>query len=311
MASSASTGVTAASVGPQNQSISQKFTDFGHFLYNSDEGTVLGRTAKSWGHITIFYIIYYACLSGFFAALCAVFYQTLDWNFPKLSGPDSLLRQNPGMGFRPIPDVSTTLVRFVKGDPTSYSPYTDHMEAYLSYYENENQVTDTGVIVDCDAISGRRPESEWDKACRFDLTQNLGADCVKQQAFGFDDGLPCILVKLNRIFDWMPQMYTNGSVPPEIADMYQNYYVTVKCTGENPSDQDNIGPITYYPAGGFHYKYFPFRNQQGYRTPLVFVRFERPTPGVLIMVECRAYAANIQYDRLEKAGSVHFELLVD
>jgi len=60
-------------------------------------------------------------------------------------------------------------------------------------------VTDTGVIVDCDPITTRRPRDQWDKACRFDLTANLGADCIKQQAFGFDDGLPCILVKLNKV----------------------------------------------------------------------------------------------------------------
>ena len=69
----------------------------------------------------------------------------------------------------------------------------------LTDYENENQVTDTGVIVDCDSVSGRRPQSEWDKACRFDITTNLGADCVKQQAYGFDDGQPCILVKINKV----------------------------------------------------------------------------------------------------------------
>ena len=28
---------------------------------------------------------------------------------------------------------------------------------------------------------------------------NLGANCVKQQNFGFDDGQPCILLKLNKV----------------------------------------------------------------------------------------------------------------
>lgn len=36
-----------------------------------------------------------------------------------------------GLGFRPIPDVQTTLVRFVKADASTYSPYTDHIQAYL------------------------------------------------------------------------------------------------------------------------------------------------------------------------------------
>ena len=36
-----------------------------HFLYDPDTGAILSRTPKSWALITIFYIIYYTCLSIF------------------------------------------------------------------------------------------------------------------------------------------------------------------------------------------------------------------------------------------------------
>ncbi|XP_048745735.1 probable sodium/potassium-transporting ATPase subunit beta-3 [Ostrea edulis] len=313
MASTASTGVeTATTIPPQNPSLSQRVNDFCTFVYNSEEGSVLGRTGKSWAQIGIFYLIYYACLSAFFAGMMAIFYQTLDWNYPRLQGPDTLLKQNPGLGFRPIPDVQSTLVRFVKADASTYSPYTDHIQAFLEYYENQNlNPQDGGTVADCDSVNRRRPEKDWDKPCRFDLTANLGADCVKQQTFGFDDGMPCILLKLNKIFDWQPESFTNDTVPTEVAGLWEPYHVTIKCEGENPSDRDNIGPIEYYPQGGFHFKYFPFRNQQAYRSPLVMARFTQPASGVLIMVECKAYARNIRHNRLEKAGMVHFELMVD
>jgi len=52
MASSVSTGATTTvSTGPQNQSIRQKISDFGTFLYNSEEGSVLGRSGRNWGKI--------------------------------------------------------------------------------------------------------------------------------------------------------------------------------------------------------------------------------------------------------------------
>lgn len=35
------------------------------------------------------------------------------------------------------------------------------------------------------------------------------------------------------------------------------------------------------------------------------------TAGVLINIECKAWAKNIFYDRYERRGSVHFELMVD
>lgn len=33
--------------------------------------------------------------------------------------------------------------------------------------------------------------------------------------------------------------------------------------------------------------------------------------GVLINIECKAWAHNIYHDRIERRGSVHFELMVD
>jgi sodium/potassium-transporting ATPase subunit beta len=67
----------------------------------------------------------------------------------------------------------------------------------------------------------------------------------------------------------------------------------------------------YSPPSGFHFKYFPYRNQQGYRSPLVFVRFDDPNPAQLYMVTCKVYAKNIQHDSMERSGMVHFELMID
>ena len=50
---------------------------------------------------------------------------------------------------------------------------------------------------DCKEIHTRRTE-ELNKVCVFDVEQ-LGGDCVKQQNYGFDDGQPCVLLKLNRV----------------------------------------------------------------------------------------------------------------
>jgi sodium/potassium-transporting ATPase subunit beta len=65
-------------------------------------------------------------------------------------------------------------------------------------YENEYQQTETGIMTDCSTFDKLRPSEDWDKACRFDI-QLLGADCVKQQSFGYEDGQPCVLLKLNRV----------------------------------------------------------------------------------------------------------------
>lgn len=46
--------------------------------------------------ILLFYFIFYAVLVGFFAAMLAVFYQTLDAKTPKWLLDRSLIGSNPG-----------------------------------------------------------------------------------------------------------------------------------------------------------------------------------------------------------------------
>ena len=65
-------------------------------------------------------------------------------------------------------------------------------------YENKYQQTEQGIMDDCESVPRLRSEDLWDRACRFDI-KDLGADCVKQQSFGFEDGQPCILLKMNRV----------------------------------------------------------------------------------------------------------------
>lgn len=47
--------------------------------------------------ILLFYIIFYAALVGFFAAMLAVFWQTLDDKTPKWQLDNGLIGTNPGM----------------------------------------------------------------------------------------------------------------------------------------------------------------------------------------------------------------------
>ena len=38
-------------------------------------------------------------------------------------------------------------------------------------------------------------------------------NCTKENAFGFRDGRPCILIKLNKIFGWEPIPYQEKYLP--------------------------------------------------------------------------------------------------
>lgn len=68
-----------------------------------------------------------------------------------------------------------------------------------------------------------------------------------------------------------------------IFDEFQINTVWVDCEGENPADTENIGAIKYYPHRGFPGYYFPFKNTEGYLSPLVAVNFEQPKRKITLL----------------------------
>jgi len=80
---------------------------------------------------------------------------------------------------------------------------------------------------------------------------------------------------------------------------------------QNDADIDNIGPLTFFPSTGFPYIFYPYKVQDNYRPPIVFVKFEMPKNKAIIQVWCKLWAKNIKHHKNDKAGSIHFELVVD
>jgi len=179
-------------------------------------------------------------------------------------------------------------------------------------------------------VKQKKPNTDQDKKCN------------KEDSFGYSRGNPCILLKLNKIFGWEPQPYddidelrkeVNTTVPESLFNVIENTWkehngkkeylnmVWVECTGVNEVDKENIGEVPgsqsgqqlklrYTPYQGFPGFYFPYKKTPGYQSPIVAVQFIDPLPGVLITVECRAYAKNIIYDKQRRLGLVKFELKV-
>lgn len=113
--------------------------------------------------ILLFYLIFYAILVGFFAAMLAIFYQTLDSKMPKWQLEGSLIGNNPGkitlillgfsfsayiitendstkiffysgLGFRPMPDsanVESTLIYYRANDKGSVLKWAKIIDEFL------------------------------------------------------------------------------------------------------------------------------------------------------------------------------------
>ena len=46
-------------------------------------------------------------------------------------------------------------------------------------------------------------------------------NCTRNNSYGFKDGRPCILIKLNRIIGWTPKPYEAEFLPPELPQHLQ------------------------------------------------------------------------------------------
>lgn len=293
---------------------------FKQFLWNSSTGELLGRTGSSWAKILIFYLIFYACLAAFWAVMLLIFYQTIDPHYPKWQLSESRIGNNPGLGFRPRPPpekVESTLIWFTSGASGNWKHWVDNLDEYLTPYTKDT--TDGAIgkgerVATHDECKGlNKPEPG--KFCPFnykDLFKQRGEKCNSANKFGYDLGSPCVLIKLNKIYNWEPTPYKD-ELPPNMpkVNITDRNGIFITCEGENPADKENIGPIRYAPSQLINANYYPYTNQPGYLSPFVMVHFEQPARGVLINVECKAWAQNIRHDRQDREGSVHFELLID
>lgn len=333
-----------AKISSKSKSHPQAGKGCSSFFYDSEEGTVFGRTAASWIKIIIFYIIFYTCLAGFFSLNYYLFSRTLNEDSPKWTLEESIIGTNPGVGFRPMPDqdanAESTLIWYQTQSESDAKFWYSQLEKVVNHAELPDG---TPGVKKC---SYETEGTTRTSVCQVD-TKGLDR-CSIDNKFGYRDGKPCVLIKLNKIFGWKPEPFgvVDGKYDPdqldkdleekvtqdEMPEHLKSYILSqarknpgneanvlntiwISCSGENVGDKENLpeGHISYFPSRGIPGYYFPFYNQKMYRSPFVMVHFDLPLSSrhVLVNVECRAWAKNIKYDRASRSGSVHFELMVD
>lgn len=77
----------------------------------------------------------------------------------------------------------------------NYHNYHRHFSAYEDDFQVGRQ------LIDCQVNANWRKTSN-DAACRVDLDKVLGTSrdaCTKEAGYGYEDGQPCILLKMNRV----------------------------------------------------------------------------------------------------------------
>uniref|UniRef100_A0A2K5E2H3 Sodium/potassium-transporting ATPase subunit beta n=1 Tax=Aotus nancymaae TaxID=37293 RepID=A0A2K5E2H3_AOTNA len=180
----------------EKKSLNQFLAEWKLFIYNPTTGEFLGRTAKSWGLILLFYLVFYGFLAALFSFTMWVMLQTLNDEVPKYRD------QIPSPGLMVFPKPVTALeYTFSVSDPTSYAGYIADLKKFLKPYTLEEQKN----LTTCPDGALFEQKGPVYVACQFPLLLLQACSGMSDPDFGYSKGKPCILVKMNRIIGLKPE----------------------------------------------------------------------------------------------------------
>ncbi|XP_061074421.1 sodium/potassium-transporting ATPase subunit beta-3b isoform X1 [Conger conger] len=255
------------------------------FFYNPRTGEFIGRTASSWALIFLFYLVFYGFLAGMFSLTMWVMLQTLDDYTPKYR--DRV--PNPGLMIRP---KSMDIV-FNRTDESKYLPYVKQLNSFLQRYneteQEGNELCVAGQYFEQDAEPVK-------KACQFKRDVLRQCSGISDADYGYSEGQPCILVKMNRIIGLRPK-----------GEPY------ISC-----SPKEGTLSILYFPSEGkFDRMYFPYygkKGHPGYVQPLVAVKLllTKENYDTEIAIECKVEGTDLKNndERDKYLGRVVFRVKV-
>jgi len=299
------------------------------FIWNDETREFLGRTGKSWFLIFVFYVIFFISLFAFFMLnWYLILLMSVTQDHPSKYGDTTgsmLYQDGPGLTIRPLPDQvnnpQSSLIWFSVGVYENYRWWKNQLSGWFSNIpvagNPETKVCTLTFIDEADTDSCLVPTNIYGPCSpQNPATPNLITD------FGYSRGEPCILVKINRIYNWKPAGDCTGAcndnMPPELNRFRTNQpgpsRVLVWCQGQFEHDKENLGAIEYFPGPYIETKYFPFKVQKNYQSPFFMMQLKRPLAGALISIECQVYDNNIKRDDDKKAMSIgysKFQIIID
>ncbi|KAI2664538.1 Sodium/potassium-transporting ATPase subunit beta-2 [Labeo rohita] len=277
------------------------------------------------GLILLFYLAFYIFLAGLFALTMYVMLQTLDDHRPTYQ--DRL--STPGMMIRPKGDqleitytveYTETWERYVQALNNFLSPYNDSVQAQKNYECKPDQYfiqEDSGSL-----------KNFPKRSCQF--KRSILEDCSgTDRYYGYNEGKPCIIIKLNRVIGLLP---ANDGQPPYVRCGPKSFLNSVcvdishhsgSCSSSVLSSvairmtQINlVNWRTFPPNGTFNLMYYPYygkKAQVNYSQPLVAIKFLNITMNEDVNVECKISANNIPEgsERDKFAGRVSFKLRIN
>ncbi|KAM9471056.1 protein ATP1B4 isoform 2-T2 [Clarias gariepinus] len=279
------------------RTLHEKIDDLKTYLWNPETKEFMGRSGKSWSLILFFYSTLYIFLAAMFGGcMCC-----LMWSISPYAPTYNDRVMPPGMTMLPHVDVLHGFeITFNASDRSSWRKYAKALEAQLKPYDDTLQKKRN---IECKRgtyfIQDNLEESAERKACQFKKSFLGPCSGIEQKDFGYANGKPCILLKMNRILGYLP-----GQGTP----------VSVTCAVKKGTPEA-LGNVEFYPTNIFDLMYYPYYGKLrhvNYTSPLVAVHFPNVQLDVHLFVQCKLNGKGIINDSPTDRflGSVSFVLQV-
>ncbi|NP_001089970.1 protein ATP1B4 [Xenopus laevis] len=275
----------------QKKSWGEWLQDLKIFIWNPEKKEVLGRDKKSWALILLFYFILYCFLAGLFALCIYGLLATISPYVPTYR--DRVFP--PGLTIRP--QFNALYFSFNPSDRSTWSSHAESLNTFLEDYNDEIQQEKNLECTPGKYFFQPGEDHEERKACQFRRSLLKNCSGIEDPTFGFAQGKPCILLKMNRIVG-----YQAGSGIP--------IYVTCEIL---KADASYLGPVNFYPSDKFDLMYYPYYGKLthvNYTSPLIAMQFTEVKNNQDINIQCKINGKDIisDHDKDRFLGRVAFTL---
>ncbi|XP_025730348.1 potassium-transporting ATPase subunit beta [Callorhinus ursinus] len=281
----------------EQKSCSQRMEEFQRYCWNPDTGQMLGRTLSRWVWISLYYVAFYVVMTGVFALCIYTLMCTLDPYTPDYQ--DQL--KSPGVTLRPDVYGEKGLdISYNVSDNRTWVGLVHTLHGFLAGYSPASQEDSINCTSEKYFFQDSfRAPNHTKFSCKFtaDTLQNCSG--LTDPNFGFAEGKPCFIIKMNRIVNFLPSNSTAPKVDCAFLDQHKN---------ARPLQAE------YYPPNGtFSLHYFPYygkKAQPHYSNPLVAAKLLNIPKNTEVLIVCKILADHVTFDNPHDPfeGKVEFKL---
>jgi len=295
---------------------------FMEFLFNPRNKTVLGRTAKSWFMLTVFYAFYYSAIA------ILTYFMLLTYKNNMIQDPKSANSKPKTQNRISTPGVATfpaTEILVVDSNRMNIIEQIDQVnEHFLSFAKSETEKNKLMNLGDCSPIC-----KDTDHECKNPPIK-----------MSYNKGTPCVFYQINKVIDWYPYSYdslNNEHVTPRVdkdtslvgsvvekfdpKKIYLYCYDLDNIKGYNNAT-DRISKISYFSSddessneaknyGTFNYNHWPVDMKSSNPFVAIKVEINPKYYGELVNVACQSYAANIALNEKINQGFAAMAITVE